>query len=363
MATPAGSDAAHRPIFIVGSNGSGSTLLRLILDSHESIAIPEETGFLRLALTHRWVPYWRLGGKWFGNLGLSDDQLYAELGRFYGGLFAAYAAGRGKTRWGDKTPFHVWHLQLGLRMFPEAIVVGIIRHPGGVVASTRRRFRRPPVGGAVHWMRSNRQLLFEAESLGDRCVLLRYEDLVLTPEPVLRALLERIGEPWSPAVLTHHEVQPAVESTGFTRADRPIDASAATAWEAELGADVRDVVVARTGVLAAFLGYDPARGTPVAGFGDDPSTPLLSGTVLAERKRTHPEINWSPPGRWPEDRPLRGRPPRRSAGSAAAPNLDNVTIRTLLEHRLRERLSPRARAKANEWRRSRPVLDRLFGPR
>ena len=41
----------HQPVpFIVGSPRSGTTLLRLMLDSHPRLAIPPETGFLPRAL-------------------------------------------------------------------------------------------------------------------------------------------------------------------------------------------------------------------------------------------------------------------------------------------------------------------------
>jgi hypothetical protein len=52
------------PFFILGSHGSGSTLLRLMLDSHERLAVPPETGVMRLVTAHAWVPYWELGGGW-----------------------------------------------------------------------------------------------------------------------------------------------------------------------------------------------------------------------------------------------------------------------------------------------------------
>ncbi|MGN6474854.1 MAG: sulfotransferase family protein, partial [Mycobacteriales bacterium] len=351
-------DPPHRPIFIVGSNGSGTTLLRLMLDSHEHIAIPEETGFLRLAATHRWVPYWRLGGDWYRNLGLSEDQLYAELAKFYGGLFSGYAAARGKQRWGDKTPFHVWHLDLALRMFPEAQVIGIVRHPAAVVSSMRRRFRRSVNAGIPHWRRSNRQLIHAGARLGDRFVLLRYEDLVTDPEPTMRALLERLGEPWSDAVLAHHQVQPVAESTGFTRTDRAIDTASIAEWESQLTKAELNRVVDRTGQLAEFLGYDPRRPTPVQTLG----APLLSGTELARRMRDlGAQIDWRPPVVREEDRALKPPAPRRRRRQPA--DLSQVTFRELMQDRLGSRLSDDGRRKVHEARRSRPLLDRLIGPR
>ncbi|HVT63768.1 MAG TPA: sulfotransferase [Mycobacteriales bacterium] len=349
--------AAGGPIFIVGSNGSGSTLLRLMLDSHPNIAIPEETGFLRLAAMHRWVPYWKLGGDWYRNLGLSESDLDAALGAFYGDLFSSYASGRGKSRWGDKTPFHVWHLDLATRLFPDARVIGIIRHPAGSALSMRRRFRRPIKAGITHWRRANRQLLHAGAALGDRFALVRYEDLVTSPEPVMRALLERIGEPWSATVLAHHEVQPSIESTGFTRTDRAVDTASLTEWEQHVTGAALKRAVARTGALSEFLGYDPQRGLPASPLGE----PILSGTQLAARQRDLGRaIDWTPPRPRVEDRALKPPTPRKRRRKT---DPSEVTLRDLLRHRLGERLPEDKRRKVHKVRRSRPLLDRLIGPR
>lgn len=335
----------HRPIFVVGSNGSGSTLLRLMLDSHPSIAIPDETGFLRLAMAHEWVPYWVHGGKWHTRLGLSDEQRDRAVADFYGGLFASYAAGRGKTRWGDKTPYHSWHLERAIRLYPEATVVGIVRHPGAVAVSMRRRFRRSIQAGAIHWTRNTRQLLHDADVLGDRLVLVRYEDLVTDPEPVMRALLERLGEPWSEAVLAHHVVQGSAEAVGFTRTDRAIDTASLREWETQLKDTGRQILMERAGALASFLGYEPQSAVPARALAA--GAVLIDGTSITAMKNgpLGAGIDWTPPDRLWKDEPLRPRRQRRHRRPG------------------RNALPPEARKKVNEVRRSTPWLDRLFGPR
>jgi hypothetical protein len=330
-----------------------------MLDSHPNIAIPEETGFLRLAAMHRWVPYWKLGGNWYRNLGLSERELDTALGAFYGGLFSSYATARGKTRWGDKTPFHVWHVDLATRLFPDAQVVGILRHPAASALSMRRRFRRQLKAGTTHWRRANRQLLHAGAQLGDRFTLLRYEDLVTSPEPVMRALLERIGEPWSDGVLSHHEMQPRAESTGFTRTDRAVDTESLTEWEEHVTGAALERVVARTGALAEFLGYDPRRGIPATPLGG----PLLTGTQLAARQRDMGgAIDWRPPHPRVEDRELKPPSPRKRR-LRKPPDLSRVTFRELAESRLRLRIPEEQRRKLHRARRERPLLDRLIGPR
>jgi hypothetical protein len=360
--------SGHRPIFIVGTPGSGSTLLRLMLDSHDNIAIPQETGFLRLARAHTWVPYWALGDQWSANLDLSDDELADELATFYGGLFERYAARRGKQRWGEKTPFHVWHLDLAMRLFPECQVIGIVRHPGAVVVSQRRRFRRAPEQAARQWRRSTTRLVHEAIALGDRCVVLRYEDLVSDPEAVLRPLLDWLGEPWSPAVLDHHEVQPEAgapeRAEGFTDTSRAVDSASVDTWEKYLQGEQRSTVLAPTAPTAGFLGYDLERAQPLAEFGVD-GVPLMTGTALGALRATRDTgIDWdAPPQPAPEDQQF--RPPMPHPGGPAS--LDEVTMTDLLRNRLTTRVAPRlpagVRRRAHDLRRSVPALDRLIGPR
>ena len=65
LANIAGSPGG-KPIFIVGPMGSGTTLLRLIVDSHDDIAVAQETSIMRAYLAHRWIPFHRHGGDWYG---------------------------------------------------------------------------------------------------------------------------------------------------------------------------------------------------------------------------------------------------------------------------------------------------------
>jgi hypothetical protein len=363
--------SAHRPILIVGANGTGTTLLRLMLDSHENIAIPPETGFLRLAAAHRWVPYWELGGQWSASLDLGEHDVWQRLADFYGGLFASYAENRGKGRWGDKTPFHVWHLPLAAQMYPELQVVGIVRHPGAVVTSLRRRFRRSLGRSTRHWKRSTKVLLQHAADLGDRSVVIRYEDLVRDPEAVMRPLLDWLGEPWSERVLAHHEVQQsagtAAEAEGFTRTDAPIDSSNVGTWAGQLQEQALTTLVARTGELARFLGYDPAHGEPVEALAA--SSPFLTGSQIRERMTSRVSaIDWSrqlkPPA---ADRPLRPPSPPRRRKRRPSMTLDDVKLGELLRHRAigvaHRTLPDETRHRANKVRRKRPLLDRLLGPR
>jgi hypothetical protein len=277
------------PLFIVGSMRSGSTMLRLMLDSHPRIAIPSETGFMGAAeATHR-IPDWKFGEGWYERLGWSQAEVDERLRDFFDGMFRRYAAEQGKPRWGEKTPFHTAHMARMAQIFPDAGFVGIVRHPGAVASSLRRRFHYGFAEAVTYWSDTNKQMLTAGMALGDRFALCRYEDVVTHGEPVLRELLGFLGEPWAPEVLHHHEVQRergvprAVE--GRTITSDPVDASRADAWSTTVS-DVDRGELARVAELAEFLDY--AAQAPHLDDADPASraTPprwLVTGTELAVR--------------------------------------------------------------------------------
>ena len=60
---------------VIGSMGSGTTLLRLMLDSHPNIMIAQETGFLRAAQAQYFIPFWKFGGEWLSRIGMEEPEL------------------------------------------------------------------------------------------------------------------------------------------------------------------------------------------------------------------------------------------------------------------------------------------------
>jgi sulfotransferase family protein len=285
------------PIFVVGTMRSGSTLLRLILDSHPNIAMGEETGFMGAVAATKAIPNWRYGAEWYGRLGWSEQELDVRLHDFYAGMFERFAQSHGKKRWGDKTPFHSLHMAEMRRIFPDAVFLAIMRHPGAVVSSLHKRFHYTVADAAAYWTSTNTEVLRQGEALGpDRFVLFRYEDLVTSPEPVLRELMTWLGEPWSGELLRHQQVQAAkgtprlVDGSTSTRA--PIDPGRAGAWRSALSEADLQTLTTTTEDLARFLGYvvtDPDSRTALATDGTEFPSHLLTGDGVARRRR-----GWTP---------------------------------------------------------------------
>jgi hypothetical protein len=257
------------PIFVVGSMRSGSTLLRLILDSHPDIAVGPESGFMGAVSATKHVPNWRYGERWYERFGWTEAEFDAHLGQFYATVFERYAASRGKRRWGEKTPFHALHLHDMASLFPTAVFVGIVRHPGAVASSLDRRWQYSFDDSLADWVRVNMAIAAGAGEVGDaRFRLCRYEDLVFSPEPVLRELFQFLDEPWSDAVLDHGRSQREQGAPrlvdGGTRSRQPIDARSAAKWRNGAERHELDAIAAVAGELAGRLGYVTDEPMPAA---------------------------------------------------------------------------------------------------
>ena len=192
---------ASRPTFIIGCARSGTTLLRMMLDSHPHISAGAETKFLPDMA--RMVERWNLAEKF----NLSRGDVVGRMRDFYGSIQTDYMRSRGKVRWVEKSPVYTLHLDLIEQMYPDAQYIHLVRDARDVVASTRDRWGwRAALGTAL---RKWRLYVTTARAFGAkvgpaRYLELRYEDLVADPEGKMRAVLEFLGEPWDPAVLEYN---------------------------------------------------------------------------------------------------------------------------------------------------------------
>jgi hypothetical protein len=288
------SGARRGPIFIIGPMGSGTTLLRLMLDSHPRIAIPQETGFMRAASANRMIPFKWSGPGWYRRLGWTDKEFVQLQRDFYDTVLSRYAEQHGKDRWGEKTPLHTWHVDRIVKMFPDAKFVGIVRHPGGSVASNRRRFRDSHGRAVYHYERYATELARQAIRRWRRFRVLRYEDLVLQPEPLMRELLDWLGEPWADEVLRHDAVQATrggkLQVEGRVRVDDAIDKARISKWTQELSEAELAKMRRHLGLLSELFGYsidDPLALEPLRRDGKL----LARGGDLKRRAAAIPDLD------------------------------------------------------------------------
>jgi hypothetical protein len=253
---------------------------------------------MRAYNAHQFIPLKWSGRDWAKRMGWSREELDEELARFYDRIFTRNVERQGKRRWGDKTPFHTWHVDAMARLFPDAVFVGIVRHPGANVGSNMNRFGHSFIRAVSHVDRHGRELARQAARHQERFVLLRYEDLVLRSEPVLRELLDWLGEPWSDRVLEHHTVQVArggnLTVEGMNRRDDPIDVSRVDKWHRTMPDELRPALARSLGRLGDFFGYamdDPAALAPLRADG----APLIRGADVEARIDRFPDLDLREP--------------------------------------------------------------------
>ncbi len=252
------------PVFIIGSGRSGTTLLRLMIDSHPRISCGEETHFLR-DLSSITGGYWHL----LDGYGFSREYWIERIRDLYAGFQTDYLQRRGKGRWAEKDPTYTLMLPFIDELFPDAQYVHLVRDAYDVVASFRDRWGyrsalRVARGDWARYVRAGRD--FGQRLPADRYHELRYEALVEDPEPALRSLFQFLGEAWDPAVLRFQDA-PHDATERYTRftaerrreggGDGAVYTSRVGAGRRELDPVLRAMVRKGAGPLLRELGYRP----------------------------------------------------------------------------------------------------------
>ncbi len=177
-------------------------------------------------------------------------------------LFQASAQKQGKSRWGDKTPHYVRHIDWLAGAYPNAQFIHMIRD-GRDVARSRMKagFATSMRDSALHWKHEVQTGRESGTALSaTRYQELFYEDLVRAPEATLRNVCNWIDLPFSSAMLSFHRDDqsdiPDEHAHLHERVHQPIDPSRAQAWKHTLStrdiADVEDVA----GDLLEELDYE-----------------------------------------------------------------------------------------------------------
>jgi Sulfotransferase family len=278
--------------FIVGSARSGTTLLRLMLNAHRDIAVPPESRFIvqlwtgqdevdaasitdRLR-THKQFAAWELPIEEVAQtLGESARISYATA---ITAPHKLYAAKRGKSRWGDKTPRYVEEIPLLARLFPDSRFIHVIRDGRNVALSYADVPFGPKTFGqaAALWRDRVRAGMRDGRPLGpDRYQEIHYERLVTDVEAETKALCDFLGVEFDPEILdyaekTRPDVLPRAKAYNPNVTSKPI--ANVRSWQEAMSPREIAVFEAIAGDTLEELGYE--RGAPKPG----PATRLLATT-------------------------------------------------------------------------------------
>ena len=208
--------------FVCGVTRSGTTLLRLMLDSHPDVAIPGEThwvpklikAFERSKQTGEDAANLAIDHKRWGDFHLDADELRTRIKGLHPvtaadsirAFYMLYAEREGKSRYGDKTPGYVKEMRRIQRVLPEARFVHIIRDGRDVSLSHLRMNWGPETyaESARLWRNRIRKARKMAPSV-NHYMEIHFEDLVSDTEGTLRRVCEFIDLEFDPVMLTYHE--------------------------------------------------------------------------------------------------------------------------------------------------------------
>ena len=210
------------PFFIVGSARSGTTLLRLILNAHPDVAVPPESrfitelwtgrreielrSFLKALAVHKRFETWDLPIEAVAEeIGATTKVDYADA---VSAAFSAYARMHGKSRWGDKTPRYVEHIELLAQLFPRARFIHLVRDGRNVALSYANVPFGPTTVGKAAALWRNRVIAGRNGGValgGERYLEIRYEDLVEDPAGETKDICEFLDLTFDPGMLDYTE--------------------------------------------------------------------------------------------------------------------------------------------------------------
>ena len=207
-------DRVLDPVFVLCVGRSGSTLLRLVLDTHPDLACPPETNIP--ALCSQLAVVWSLIEGAPLSLQRGDappvvpDAAIAGIRQTMDLMTAPYLQRRGKKLYCDKSLGTAAYADLLTRIYPRARFICLFRHAMDMISSGLEacpwglngygfdRYIADSPGNAVmalarYWLDGAAAIAKVEEQHPDRCHRVRYEDIVADPERVATRIFDFLG--------------------------------------------------------------------------------------------------------------------------------------------------------------------------
>jgi hypothetical protein len=229
------------PVFVIGMNGSGTTMLGDCLARHPDLFMfPRET---------RILPYFISKMDKFGELSElpARRKLADAIGRCFAfwranknrpvilenealtrpgfsevvsSIYMYFAAAEGKMQWGDKTPMYLQHVSLLASHFPDARFLHIYRDGRDVAQSVHRRWKLHHCRTIYRWKKIVATGRVQGLKLGaSRYFELSYETFTQNPEKSFRAICNFLSLPFYASILraSMRQMDPKIKSESIVQ--------------------------------------------------------------------------------------------------------------------------------------------------
>ena len=190
-----GDRLVQSPVFVLCTLRSGSTLLRVLLDSHSQLCAPHEIHlrYISVNLDQKWSE------RSLKEMGLDQRGLEHLL---WDRILHRELAGSGKQQVIDKTPNNVFMVDRLKECWPDARFIFLLRHPGAIARSRMDMNQKVTPEQNADLIRRYCEAIEDARERYDG-ITVRYEDVTTDPERETRRLCEFLGVPWEQQMLEY----------------------------------------------------------------------------------------------------------------------------------------------------------------
>ena len=238
------------PVFLVGSERSGTTLLRLMLDHHPEIAFEKEFDFVVTQVSDSGAfPQLDSYLEWIATVRNADFAIDRSLD--YPGLVDDFlrqkqAASGGKPYVGATLHRNFDRLRF---VWPQARYIHLVRDPRDVARSVVQKGWAGNIYQASEfWIAAESCWDSLAGHLApDRAIEIHYEDLVMRTEPVLTDICRFVGVEYSEQMLEYRADAPQYP---------PPDPTLVAQWKTKLSSQDVATVELRSARLLERRGYE-----------------------------------------------------------------------------------------------------------
>lgn len=247
------------PIFIGGEGRSGTTLMRVILDSHPSIACGPETHLFRDPKFEEFFNYsLETWGDRIAKYSYNPENYLATCcEKMIRRFFEQYAKRKNKKRWADKTPYNIKAINFFKKIFHEMKFIHVIRDGRDVTASLLRMPWGPAdtksaITGWKDIIESSKVHRGE-----DYYMEVFYEDLINNFEVTIRKVMDFVGEPYVEDLTQFYKLEHDLGGESSSKqVINPITPTYIGKWKNDLSDEDKKIIDEIAGNTLRELGYN-----------------------------------------------------------------------------------------------------------
>ena len=205
-------------LFLISQPRAGSTLLQKILGNHSEIYSPSEP-WLMLPPMYSLKPKncsaeydtnlcYKGIKSFLDNLPAGEQEYFKGLSHMYSYLYNQALLGTGKSHFLDKTPRYYHIIPEIAKTFPNAKFIILFRNPLAVLCSIIRAWIRQRWFRLIYYRHDLIKAPFKLREaislLESRCLVVKYEDLLLNPEIEIQNILQWLDLSFEKNILNYN---------------------------------------------------------------------------------------------------------------------------------------------------------------